>query len=51
MSKEGTENPGFGYWLASFNNITINLSQYFTNNLNTSILYSCQHAWETSQLS
>ena len=39
MSKGGTENPGFCYWLVSFNNIAINLSQYFTNNLNASILF------------
>ena len=50
MSKGGSENPGFRYWLVSFNNIAINLSQYFTNDLNTSILYSCQHAWGTLQL-
>ena len=28
----------------------MNLSQYFTNNLNTSILYSYQYAWGTLQL-
>ena len=50
MSKGGTQNPGFCYWLVSFNNIAINLSQYFTNKLNTSILYPCQHTWETLQL-
>ena len=42
MSKGGTENPGFCYWFVSFNNIAINLSQYFTNSLNTNTLYSCQ---------
>ena len=50
MSKGGTENPGLCYRLVSFNNIAINLSQDFINNLNTSILYSCQHAWGTLQL-
>ena len=50
MSKGGTENPGFHYWLVSFNNIAINWSQCFTNNLTTSIVYSCQCAWVTLQL-
>ena len=50
MSEGDTENLGFSYWLVSFNNIAINLSQYFTTNLSTCILYSCQHAWETLQL-
>ena len=47
VQRGGTENPGFCYGLVFFNNIAINLSQYFTNNLNTGILYSCQHAWGT----
>ena len=50
MSKRGTENQDFCYRLASFNNIAINLSQYFKNNLNAIILYSCQQAWEILQL-
>ena len=50
MSKGGIENPSFCYRPVSFNNIAINLSQYFTNNLNTSTLYSCQHAKGTLQL-
>ena len=37
--------------LVSFNNIAINVSQYSKNDLNTSILYSCQHAWGTLQIS
>ena len=49
MSKRDTENPGFYYWLVFFNNIAINLSQYFTNNINPSIVYSCQQAWGTLQ--
>ena len=52
--KRGTENSGFCYWFVSFNNIAINLSQYFTSNLNTlntsNLLYSCQHARGTLQL-
>ena len=50
LSKGGTDTPDFCYWLVSLKNIAINLSQYFTNNLNTSISYSCQHTWGTSQL-
>ena len=50
MSNKGTENPGFCYWVLSFNNIAIMLRQYFTNNLNINASYSCQHAWGTLQL-
>ena len=40
----------FFFFFLSFNNIAINISQCFTNDKNTTILYSCHHACRTSQL-